>query len=161
MSRTEPAARNAAQDAPDQRAESVRALESEFSALINQFRRVLVEVAGRVSPGMLPGAYKVFTTISQRSPITQSGLAEHLMVDKGQLSRTVRELEDLGLIQRDPDPNDRRSSLLSPTPLGIERLQAARKPHGDLLERTLQDWDIDDIHSLTRLLHALTAGTRP
>ena len=140
MSRTDPATPTVADQA---RADAVRDLESEFSALINQFRRIIHEVADRVSPGMLPGAYKVFTTIAQRAPITQS------------------ELSELGLVQRDPDPSDRRSSLLSPTELGRERLRAARKPHGDLLERTLEGWDIDDIHSLTRLLHALTAGTRP
>ena len=158
MSRTDPATPAVADQA---RADAVRDLESEFSTLINQFRQIIHEVANRVSPGMLPGAYKVFTTIAQRAPITQSELSEHLLVDKGQLSRTVRELEGLGLVQRDPDPNDRRSNLLSPTDLGSERLRMARKPHGDLLERTLENWEIDDIHSLTRLLHALTAGTRP
>ena len=40
------------------------------------------------------------------------------MADKGQISRTVRELEGLGLIARTPDPEDGRSSLLSPTPEG-------------------------------------------
>ena len=56
------------------------------------------------------------------------------MADKGQICRTVRELEGLGLITRTPDPEDGRSSLLSP---------------------------IDDILTLTRLLHALTTGDAP
>ena len=59
------------------------------------------------------GAYKVFTTIVRRESITASALTEHLLMDKGQLSRTVRELEQLGLIERRPDPDDGRSSLLS------------------------------------------------
>jgi len=143
------------------RTEAVRALEAEFSELIGQFRRILTDNANRVSPGMLPGAYKVFTTIARRESVTQSALAEHLLLDKGQLSRTVRELEGLGLIARAPDPRDGRSSLLSPTPLGLERLRAARLPQEDLLLQTLEDWDVDDIHNLTRLLHALTAGVRP
>ena len=77
---------------------------------------------------MLPGAYKVFTTIVRRESVTLSALAEALMADKGQISRTVRELEELGLISRTPDPADGRSSLLSPTPEGLERLAAARAP---------------------------------
>ncbi|CAI9393183.1 MarR family winged helix-turn-helix transcriptional regulator [Microbacterium sp. T2.11-28] len=143
------------------RTEAVRALEAQFSELINHFRRIITENAHRVSPGMLPGAYKVFTTIVRRESVTQSALAEDLLVDKGQLSRTVRELETLGLVERSPDPRDGRSSLLSPTALGLERLQAARLPQEDLLLRNLEEWDEEDIRNLTRLLHALTSGARP
>ncbi|MCP2636375.1 MarR family transcriptional regulator [Microbacterium sp. HD4P20] len=143
------------------RTEAVRALEAEFGELINRFRRIITENANRVSPGMLPGAYKVFTTIVRRESITLSALAESLTADKGQISRTVRELEQLGLIQRTPDPDDGRSSLLSPTPEGLERLAAARAPHESTLVDALEDWALDDIRNLTRLLHALTAGETP
>jgi DNA-binding MarR family transcriptional regulator len=146
---------------PEPRTEAVRALEAEFGELINQFRRIITDSAQRVSPGMLPGAYKVFTTIARRESVTQSALAESLQVDKGQLSRTVRDLEALGLIERSPDPHDGRSSLLSPSALGLERLSVARTPHENLLQKVLTEWDVDDIHNLTRLLHALTAGVRP
>jgi DNA-binding MarR family transcriptional regulator len=148
-------------EAREARTEAVRALEAEFGELISRVRRLLAENAQRVSPGMLPGAYKVFTTIVRRESITLSALAETLMADKGQISRAVRELEGLGLISRTPDPEDGRSSLLSPTPEGLERLAAARAPQESLLLDTLDSWSLDEIHSLTRLLHALTAGEAP
>ena len=44
----------------------MRALEGEFGELINQFRQIVAENADRLSPGLLPGAYKVFTTIVRR-----------------------------------------------------------------------------------------------
>jgi len=143
------------------RTEAVRALEAEFSELINRIRRILIDNANRVSPGMLPGAYKVFTTIVRREGITLSGLAESLTSDKGQISRTVRELEQLGLVQRTPDPDDGRSSLLFPTAFGLERLAEARAPQENLLVDALDEWPVDDILNLTRLLHALTIGERP
>jgi DNA-binding MarR family transcriptional regulator len=148
-------------DTREARTEAVRALEAEFGELITRFRRVIAENAHRVSPGMLPGAYKVFTTIVRRESITLSALAESLMADKGQISRTVRELEQLGLIERTPDPDDGRSSLLSPTPTGLERLAQARAPQERTLVDALEDWPIDDIRNLSRLLHALTAGESP
>ena len=83
------------------------------------------------------------------------------MADKGQISRTVRELEQLGLITRTPDPEDGRSSLLSPTPEGLERLAAARAPQESVLLETLDQWSLDEIRNLTRLLHALTTGQTP
>lgn len=145
----------------DARTEAVRALESEFGELISRVRRLLADNANRVSPGMLPGAYKVFTTIARKEGITLSALAESLMADKGQISRTVRELENLRLIVRTPDPEDGRSSLLFPTPEGLERLAAARAPQEGLLLETLETWSLEEIRNLTRLLHALTTGETP
>ncbi|UIN31402.1 MarR family winged helix-turn-helix transcriptional regulator [Microbacterium binotii] len=145
----------------EERTEAVRALEAQFSDLIGQFRRVISENAHRVSPGLLPGAYKVFTTIARHETVTQATLADHLLLDKGQLSRTVRELEALGLITRSPDPADGRSSLLSPTEYGLERLVAARAPQEGVLVRALESWDVSDIDNLRRLLQALMAGINP
>lgn len=148
-------------DAREVRAEAVRTLEAEFSELITQFRRVILENAHRLSPGMLPGAYKVFTTIVRREHMTISALAEMLMADKGQISRTVRELENLGLVVRTPDPTDGRSSILAATPEGLERLAAARNPRESALADSLESWDVADIERLAHLLRALTSGTAP
>lgn len=143
------------------RTDAVRALEAEFSALFTQYRRVIAEQSERVSPGMLPGAYKVFTTIVRSDEITLSVLAERLLMDKGQLSRTVRELEQLGLVHRAPDPSDGRSSLLSPTDEGRARLEAARTTDGSPLLAALERWPVDDIRSFTRYIHALVAEEPP
>lgn len=148
--------------APDPaHSDAVHALEAEFGELVNRFRRIVTENANRVSEGMLPAAYKVFTTIVRREQITPSALADDLVVDKGQLSRTLRELEGLELISRTPDPTDGRSSILMPTPLGLERLRLAREPQADGLTTALKAWRVEDIHNLTRLLNALTTGAQP
>lgn len=139
---------------------AITALESEFGELITHFHRVVIENANRLSAGMLPSAYKAFTTIVRYESSTASTLAEVLMMDKGQLSRTVRELEELGLIQRAPDPADGRSTLLSPTEDGLRRLAEARRPLEGALLRTLGAWELDDIHTLTTLLHTLTTAAR-
>jgi DNA-binding MarR family transcriptional regulator len=73
----------------------------------------------------------------------------------------VRELEQLGLVARTPDPEDGRSSLLSPTPEGLARLAAARVPQENGLLESLEQWSLDEIRDLTRLLHALTSGQTP
>jgi len=152
---------SAAEDTEGARADAVRALEAEFGELINQFRRVIVDNAQRLSPGLLPGSYKVFTTIVRHESITLSALADQLTADKGQMSRAVRELETLGLVQRTPDPSDGRSSMISPTPDGLTRLAAARAPQEGALLATLSAWALEDIQHLTSLLHALTTGAGP
>lgn len=144
----------------EERLSAITALESEFGELITHFRRVVMENANRLSPGMLPTAYKAFTTIVRYESSTASALADVLQMDKGQLSRTVRELEELGLIQRAPDPADRRSTLLSPTADGLERLALARRPQEGEMLRQLGSWSTEDITGLTALLNRLTAVAR-
>ncbi len=148
-------------DALEARTEAVRGLEGEFSDLLGQFHRMIAEQANRISAGMLPGAYKVFATIVRRESVTLSALADVLMMDKGQVSRTIRELEELGLVDRAPDPNDGRSSLLSPTAEGRARLEASRTDRANPLIDALGAWDVSDIRTLTRLMHALVTATPP
>lgn len=144
----------------EERIAALTALESEFGELITHFRRTIMANAERLSPGLLPGAYKTFTTIVRYESITASALADLLLMDKGQLSRTIRELEHLGLIQRTPDPSDRRATLISPTAEGLVRLSAARRPQESAMLRALDPWPIEDITSLTSLLHRLTTAAR-
>lgn len=145
----------------DPHSEAIRAVEAEFGDLISQFRRLVARNAQRVADGMLPGAYKVFTVIVRHGPVTSAALAERMMFDKGQMSRTVRYLEDLGLVTRSPDPDDRRAVLLEATEEGKRRLEAAREPDGHKLFDTLRTWRVDEIRQLARLLHALTHGDEP
>ncbi|WES64467.1 MarR family transcriptional regulator [Microbacter sp. GSS18] len=145
----------------DARTAAVRALEAEFGSLMRTFRRIIAESADRFSPGMLPGVYKVFTVIARRESVTLSALADALEADKGQTSRAVRELEELGLVQRTPDPDDRRSHLISPTPEGLERFATARAPQHSRHLAKLADWSVEDIEELTHLLQAFAAGEAP
>ncbi|MFT4135860.1 MarR family winged helix-turn-helix transcriptional regulator [Microbacterium sp.] len=140
------------------RDEAVQELEAEFGALFARARRLMAEAAGAISPGLQPGAYKVFTTIARRSGCTLSALADELGIDKGQLSRAVTELEGLGLVSRTPAPDDRRAQLLSPTAHGSARLEAARGARRRAMADRLSTWPVEDIRDLSRLLRALSGG---
>ncbi|KEP74801.1 transcriptional regulator [Microbacterium sp. SUBG005] len=148
-------------DVDDDRREAVQALESSFSELMTVFRRFVSEAAERVSPGMLPATFKALSVVSRFGPLTLSALAERLGADKGFLSRSITELEELGLVTRTPDPNDRRSRLIAVTELGHSRLADARAPHESRLFEAIADWSLDDIRHLSTLLHALAVGEVP
>lgn len=142
----------------DERSDAVRELEREFGVLFTQMRRLYAEVAERFSPGMLPGTYKVFSMIAHHGPATAGSLGERLHVDKSQMSRTIRELEELGFIQRSPDPADGRVSIITATDAGRERLEIARGSEGNRLARTLDSWQVDDIRKLAQLLRQLASS---
>jgi DNA-binding MarR family transcriptional regulator len=143
------------------RAEALQALEGSFERLMQQWRRSYAEAAECVSPGMLPATYKVLTTISREGAATVSTLAEHLAADKGFVSRTVSELEELALVTRVPDPHDGRVRLISVTENGRSRLQLARAPYQHLLAEELDSWPVTSIEQLTTLLNALATGETP
>lgn len=145
----------------DARRAAVSGLEGAFSEVFNQFRRMVAQAAERMSPGMLPATFKVLTTIDRNGPITLSALAERLTADKGQLSRSVSELEDLGFVARSADPRDGRVRLIEVTEVGRERLATARTPFEGRLGVVLQEWPIETIESLSDLLRALASGRIP
>ncbi|WP_052460363.1 MarR family winged helix-turn-helix transcriptional regulator [Microbacterium gorillae] len=140
-----------------ERATAMHALETGFSELFAQMRRLYLEMAHRVSPGLLPGSYKVFSIIALRDGATLSALAEALHVDKGQMSRTIRDLDEHGLVERTPDPNDGRSALITLSALGRDRLEIARNPSYNRLAHVLDSWTVADISSLADLLHTLAS----
>lgn len=135
---------------------AVRGLEDAFARLIRQHRQVIAHQAAAISPGLSLGATKAFIMLCNGGTMTPSALAELLLLDRAQVSRMVRDLEDEGLITRTPDPRDRRSALLAATDEGRARLDAARGgPAGTGLRADLAHWDGADIRTLTHLLGRL------
>ena len=140
------------------REEAIRRVEAEFSEIAQRFHRIITRNAELMSPGLLPGAYKVFTSIVRHGPVKASELADRMMLDKGQLSRMIGTLEERGLVVRTPDPTDRRAQLLEATAEAKERLDEVRGPREQGLFRELRAWPIEDVERLATLLHTLAQG---
>ncbi len=142
----------------DDHAEAIARIEREFDVFVAQIRRTARANAQAVSDGMLPGAFKVLGSIARAGSITMSELTELLMIDKGQMSRTVRELDERGLIERSPDPADGRSMLLSLSEHGAERIAVVHNRRRDILRTVLHGWSVSDIDRFAQMLHALMTG---
>jgi DNA-binding MarR family transcriptional regulator len=71
--------------------------------------------------------YAVLTALDDTPVRTQAALADAIGADKSRIIGTLDELQDAGLIERTPDPNDRRVRLLSITPKGRRVRRSARK----------------------------------
>ncbi len=73
--------------------------------------------------------YDVLYTLSKcREPVRPSELNRHVLLSQPALSRLVDRLADRGLVQRHPDPADRRGVRLSLTPAGrVLQRQVGRK----------------------------------
>ncbi len=75
-----------------------------------------------------PRGYQVLATATRSEPGSQQELAHHLGVDRTVMTYLLDDLERAGLIERHPDPADRRARRIAPTERGRALL-------GDLDER--------------------------
>ena len=100
----------------------MRALEHEMGVLVRRIRRLIAERARMVHPDLSPVAYSMLMALNESGSRRASDLVGLFSVDKGAVSRQVQSLLELGLIERAPDPEDRRAAILSITEEGSRRL---------------------------------------
>jgi DNA-binding MarR family transcriptional regulator len=101
--------------------------------------------------------YSVLTALDDTPVRTQAALAEAIGADKSRIIGTLDELQTAGLIERTPDPGDRRVRLLSITPEGRRVRRAVRKDirvHEDQLLAKLPRADREAFVRVLRTLHA-------
>lgn len=82
-------------------------------------------------------------------------LAADAFLDLSTVSRQVRSLVDRGLVERRPDPEDRRGSLLTATAEGRDAFEQYRRMRDSQLAALLEPWPGEDRHQLIRLLARL------
>jgi DNA-binding MarR family transcriptional regulator len=87
-------------------------------------------------------------------------LAALLMVEPSHVTRQIGQLADQDLVERTPDPQDRRARLVAITPRGravLERLQAAGQA---MFHEALHDFDDADITAAVNVLNRLVDRAR-
>jgi DNA-binding MarR family transcriptional regulator len=76
--------------------------------------------------GLSMWAYVVLVALADEPVRTQAALADAIRADKTRIIPVLDDLQQRGLIERSPDPSDRRSRLLSLTAAGRQLHRAAR-----------------------------------
>ena len=142
------------------RDESLRQLEQEVGVLIRRVRRVIGERARGVHESLQPASYLMLGYIAEHGPVRASAVVEDFDVDKGAISRQVQHLIDLGLVDRSPDPDDGRATLLAVTDEAVRRMQDVSAHRRKWLDEQLGDWSdaelADFVGDLGRYNAALT-----
>ena len=91
--------------------------------------------------GMTRAQWAVLLRLERREGLKQSDLAENLDIQPITLTRLVDRLCDSGLIERRPDPNDRRAKRLYLTPAALPLLDRIATQVEDLAETILAGVD--------------------
>ncbi|MGO2747610.1 MarR family winged helix-turn-helix transcriptional regulator [Microbacterium sp.] len=144
--------------APDDSArldEAVRRVEAELAHLFARIRVSWREAAVTVHPDLQPLGYQVLTSIATGKATSAGAIIERLQTDKSAVSRHVRQLEELGLVESIPDPDDRRARVLVATELAQEKVALARAQYEGRISERLSSWTPGELDHFVELLGAL------
>ncbi len=111
-------------------------------SLIRQHSRQLVRELDLVKGSYLDTGYTfsqchVLFELSMHQSLTLMELAEQLLIDKSNTSRTVKQLVELGLVKSDKVAGDNRQKLFSLTPAGEKALRATIRLANQQVEAAL------------------------
>lgn len=125
-----------------------------------EFTRVVFErLAQKGFDDLRPKHAQVFQHLKEEG-VRLTELAGAAGITPQSMAALVDELERVGYVQREADPDDRRAALIRPTDRGRSEVRAARKIIADLERRwarTLGEKRFADLRDALRVLE----GTRP
>ncbi|HEV2633797.1 MAG TPA: MarR family transcriptional regulator [Actinocrinis sp.] len=105
-----------------------------------------------------PRGYQVLAGAVHRSSRSQAELAKQLGLDRTVMVYLVDDLERAGLVERLPDPNDRRSRLIRATAVGTARLAELDAAVQDAEARLLSPLSGQDQARLHTMLREIVAA---
>ncbi len=105
-----------------------------------------------------PRGYQVLVAITTEEPSSQLALAHRLGIDKTQMTYVIDGLESGGLVERRPNPTDRRVRQVYPTDVGRTLLASARVALRDAEGVLMRDLSPAEQTQLRRLLARVALG---
>jgi MarR family transcriptional regulator, organic hydroperoxide resistance regulator len=112
--------------------------------------------------GLHPGQELLLMFLWEHGPQRQTDLAEHVATDSASMTRTVQRLERAGFVRRRPSPDDRRVTLVEPTPASLALRPRVGEVWAQLERATAGDLDParrDEAASLLRTLEQNVGST--
>jgi DNA-binding MarR family transcriptional regulator len=144
-------------------------LDSSPIAIIGRISRLARDIEQRLErvyreQGLEPGWHDVLATLRRSGPsyrLRPSELTNALMLTSSGTTKRLDRLEQAGLIAREPDPDDRRGTLITLTPAGRKLIDTATVAHLENERRILSALTDADRKRLADLLRKLQLGLPP
>jgi len=136
---------------PANRADAAARLRLAVARLARQIRQ-------NARSGVTPSQLSALSTLDRHGPMRLADLADHERIARSTTTRIVRQLEEHGLITREPDPGDGRSAIAALSPAGRELLTDVRgRAQAFLAQRiaAVPDLTVQQIHDVTDVLERL------
>ncbi|POA97589.1 MarR family transcriptional regulator [Chromobacterium sinusclupearum] len=115
-------------------------------------RRVLQDLARH---NLNVGEFDVLAALRRRGEpyqLSPNQLQGMVLISSGALTNRINRLEEAGLVQRSPDPDDRRGVIVTLTPKGFQVIEDAAGHHLAAESELLEMLDGEERATLARLL---------
>ena len=143
---------------PDERSDD----RPDLAAMVARLARALIEAERPIlATHELPmWGYIVLTALRDEPMRTQAALARSIGADKTRIIGVLDDLQERGLIEREPDPADRRVRLLRLTAAGRRLQGTVRSAIREQEEGVLGELSAADRSAFLRVLRLLDPGDR-
>jgi DNA-binding MarR family transcriptional regulator len=134
-------------------------LEVETYTLIRQINS-LMETYNRYDLRREDLTVPQFQILNYATPegVPLSEISLRMLCDNSNLTGIVDRLIAKGYVERRPDPQDRRVSLICLTPSGAEKLRSIRPRHHESISQRMRKLSKHEVSQLRNLLHTLFEG---
>ncbi len=138
-----------------------QSVQSDFGWALGTVMRSYMREADQVMVGVPggPRGYQVLAACGREGPRTQLALAQQLGLDRTVMTYLLDDLQKDGLVERRPDPADRRARRVELTDGGHQRLCELAGRLREAEDRLLERLDPEEREALRRMLFRLATGS--
>ncbi|MFE0377177.1 MarR family winged helix-turn-helix transcriptional regulator [Streptomyces inhibens] len=101
--------------------------------------------------------YPILSGLDRTGPRSAADLAPDVGLDRSGVTRRASRLEAAGLVRREPDPSDRRATLLALTDEGERAVETLRQRLSDHITASLSSWPADEAAAFASHLRRFVA----
>lgn len=98
---------------------------------------------------------KLLLSLQKRGPLRATAIADFFSQSPRTVTEAIDGLERDGLVERKPDPSDRRAKLIHITPKGIEAVARTEPLRRQIIDQTFGTLQPDERESLGAVLEKL------
>lgn len=106
--------------------------------------------------GLAPTHVRAMRIIDKHSPCTANDIVNIVKRDKAQITRVVKGLIDQGMVEKEPNPEDKRSQYLVLTAKGKAVQKDLLGSGGELQTKLLQGLDAEELDTFVRVAQQMT-----
>lgn len=131
---------------------------AEFSEIFAFARTRWVRYAEEIDPALRGAGMMILQLINRKGPVTATGIGQLLDMDKAVVSRQVAKLRELGLVDAQPAPDDKRVLLLVVSDKAAPLLEGIKARWAHAYHERFADWDDTELDALRAALHRFNSS---